>query len=61
MVLVVSECTICFRTLTLRNLQLVAETDGRDAKELIVAFDAAFDFSLEIVCCGDSARFQRAG
>jgi hypothetical protein len=61
MVFVVGECAVCFGALALGNFQLVTETDGSDAKELVVAFDAAFDFGLQIVSCGDSTRFQRAG
>jgi hypothetical protein len=61
MVLVIGESAIRFRALALRNFQLVAETDGGDAKKLVVAFDAAFDLRFQIVCCGDSTRFQRAG
>jgi hypothetical protein len=59
-VLVIGECAIRFGALALRNFQLIPETDGGDAKELVVAFDAAFDFGFQIACCGNSARFQRA-
>src|SRR5713226_1675096 len=61
MVLVVGQCAIRLWTFSLRNLKFVSETDGGNAKELVVAFDAAFDLGFQIVCCGDSARFQRAG
>jgi len=57
----IGEGAIGFRALTPWNFQLVPETDGSDAKELVVAFDAAFDLRFQIVCCGDSTRFQRAG
>ncbi len=60
-VLVVGQRAIRLGALSFRNFQLVSETDGGDAKELVVAFDAAFDIGFEIVRCGDSARFQRAG
>jgi hypothetical protein len=58
---VVGQGAIRFWALALWDFELVAETDGGEAKELVVAFDAAFDIGFQIVCCGDSARFQRAG
>jgi hypothetical protein len=61
MVFVIGEGAIGFRALALRDFKFIPEADGSNAKELVVAFDAAFDFRLEIVCCGDSTRFQRAG
>jgi hypothetical protein len=61
MVLVVRQGAVGLGTFPLRNSQLVAEIDGGDAKEFVVAFDAAFDIGFQIICCGDSARFQRAG
>jgi hypothetical protein len=58
---VVGQGAIRFWALALWDFELVAETDGGEAKELVVAFDAAFDIGFQIVCCGDSARFQRTG
>jgi hypothetical protein len=60
-VFVVSQGAVRLGALALRNFQLVAEIDGGDAKELVIAFDAAFDIGFQVICCGDSARFQRAG
>ncbi len=57
----VSQGAVRLGALALRNFQLVAEIDGGDAKELVIAFDAAFDIGFQVICCGDSARFQRAG
>jgi hypothetical protein len=58
---VVGQGAIRLGALSLRDFQLVSEADGGDAKEFVVAFDAAFDVGFQIICCGDSARFQRAG
>lgn len=57
----VRERAVRFGPLTFRDFQLVAETDSGDTEEFVVAFDAAFDFRFQIVCCRDSTRFQRAG
>jgi hypothetical protein len=40
---------------------VVVKLNCREAKQLAVGFDAAFDVGFEIICCGDSTRFQRAG
>ncbi len=55
------ESAIRFRALALWNLQFVVQLYPCDAKEVVVSFDSAFDFSFQVVCCGDSARFQRTG
>jgi hypothetical protein len=55
------EGAIGFGAFALRDFQLVAQLDGGDAEKLVIGFDAAFDVGFEVVCCGDSARFQRAG
>jgi len=60
-VFVICQSAVCLGALTFRNFQLVAETHSGETKILIVAFNAAFDFGLKIICCRDSARFQRAG
>jgi len=61
MVFVIGQSAVCLGALTFRNFQFVAETHSGETKILIVAFNAAFDFGLKIICCRDSARFQRAG
>src|SRR5713226_1735937 len=43
------------------NFQAVTQLDRGDAHQLVFALDAAFDVGLEVILCGDSARFQRAG
>jgi len=43
------------------DFQAVTQLDRGDAHQLFFALDAAFDVSLEVILCGDSARFQRAG
>jgi hypothetical protein len=58
---VVGQGAIRFWALALWNFQFVAETDGGETKEFVIALDAAFDIGFQIICCGDSARFQRAG
>ena len=57
----VGQGAIRFWALALWNFQFVAETYGGETKEFVVAFDAAFNIGFQIICCGDSARFQRAG
>jgi hypothetical protein len=61
MVLVVGERAVRLGALSFWNFQLVAEAHGCETKILVVAFDAALDLGLKIICCRDSARFQRAG
>jgi hypothetical protein len=58
---VAGQGAVRFGALALRDFELVAETDGGEAKELVVAFDAALNIGFQIVCSWDSARFQRAG
>jgi hypothetical protein len=55
------EGAVGFSAFTFGNFQLVAQVHGGDAEEFIIGFDAAFDFGFEMIGCGDSARFQRAG
>ena len=57
----VGQCAISFRALPSWNFQFVAQIHGGDAEESFLGFDAAFDFGFQLVFCGDSARFQRAG
>jgi hypothetical protein len=59
-VFMVGQCAICFGALALWNFQFVAQIDRGDAEEFFLGLDAAFDFCFQLVCCGDSARFQRA-
>jgi hypothetical protein len=58
---VVSEGAIGFGAFAFGDFQFVAQVHGGDAKEFVIGFDAAFDVGFETICCGDSARFQRAG
>ena len=55
------EGAVGFGAFAFRNFQLVAQVYGGDAKEFVIGFDAAFDVGFEVIRCGDSARFQRAG
>jgi hypothetical protein len=57
----VGQCAICFRAFALWNFQFVAQIHGGDTEEFFLGFDAALDFGFQMICCGDSARFQRAG
>jgi hypothetical protein len=50
-----------FGAFALRDFQFVAQIYGGDAEEFVIDFDASLDVGLEVICCGDSARFQRAG
>jgi hypothetical protein len=61
MVFMVGESAVRFGALAFGNFKFVAQVHGGDAEELIIAFDAAFDVGNQIVCSGDSARFQRPG
>jgi hypothetical protein len=58
---VVGQSAVRLKALSFRDFQLVAEFHGGETKILVVSFNAAFDFGLKIICCRDSARFQRAG
>ena len=60
-VFVVRERSLRFRLFALGDFYAIPETDGRDAEEFSVFFDAPFDIRFQFVRCGDSARFQRAG
>jgi hypothetical protein len=55
------EGAVGFGAFAFRDFQLVAQVYGGDAKEFVIGFDAAFDVGFEMICCGDSTRFQRAG
>jgi hypothetical protein len=56
-----SESAIGFVAFAFGDFQFVAQVHGGDAEEFVIGFDAAFDVGFEVVGCGDSARFQRAG
>ncbi len=43
------------------NGEAILDLDCADAEDLAVAYDLTFNGGLEIILCGDSARFQRAG
>ena len=60
-IFVMGESAVGFGALSLWNFQTVAQLDRCDAEQLIVTFNAALDVGFQIVCCGDSTRFQRAG
>jgi hypothetical protein len=60
-VFVIGQGAVRLRALAFRNFQLVAETHGCETKVFVVAFDAALNLGLKIICCRDSTRFQRAG
>jgi hypothetical protein len=51
--------SIRLRAFAPRDFQFVAQIDGGDAEEFFIGLNAAFDFGFQVVCCGDSARFQR--
>src|SRR5713226_6871665 len=59
--LVEFERPVGLTALSAGNFQAVTQLDGGDAHQLFFALDAAFDVSLEVILCGDSARLQRAG
>jgi hypothetical protein len=58
---VMRESAVGLGALAFGDFQLVTQVHGGDAKEFVIGFDAAFDVGFEMVCCGDSTRFQRAG
>jgi hypothetical protein len=60
-VFVMRKSAVGFGALAFRNFQFVAKVYGGDAEEIVIRFDAAFDFGFEMICSRDSARFQRAG
>ena len=60
-VLVMREGPIRLGALASRDSQLVPKFDRGDAEEFFVSFDSSFDLSFQMICRGDSARFQRAG
>ena len=55
------EGAIGFGAFAFGDFQFVAQVHGGDAEEFVIGFDAAFDVGFEMIGCGDSARFQRAG
>jgi hypothetical protein len=55
------EGAVGFGAFTFGDFQFVAQLHGGNAEESVIGFDAAFDVGFEMICCGDSARFQRAG
>jgi hypothetical protein len=55
------ERTVGFGALAFGYFQAVAQVDRRDSEQLIVRFNSSLDIGFQVVCCGDSARFQRAG
>ena len=57
----VRQRSLRFRLFALGDFHAIPETDGRDAEEFPVFFDASLDLRFQFVRCGDSARFQRAG
>ena len=60
-VLVMGQSAVGFGAFAFRDFQFVAQVHGRDAEEFVIGFDAAFDVGFEVIGCGDSTRFQRAG
>jgi hypothetical protein len=61
MVLMAGEGAVGFGAFAFGDFQPVAQIYGGDAKEFVIALDAAFDVGYQVVSCRDSARFQRAG
>jgi len=55
------EGAVGFGAFAFWDFQFVTQFHGSDAEEFIIGFDAAFDVGFEVVGCGNSARFQRAG
>jgi hypothetical protein len=47
--------------LSFGNFHVIPQLHCRNSKQLIVRFNSSFDIGFQVVCCGDSARFQRAG
>jgi hypothetical protein len=50
-----------FGALSLGNFHVISQLHCRNSEQLIVRFNSSFDIGLQVVCCRDSARFQRAG
>jgi hypothetical protein len=55
------ESAIGFGAFAFGDSQFVTQIYGGDAEEFVIGFDAAFNVGFEMICCGDSTRFQRAG
>jgi hypothetical protein len=60
-VLVIGKGTVRFRAFSLGDFQPIAQAHRGDTEQLVVRLNAALDVSFQIIRCGDSARFQRAG
>jgi len=60
-ILVVRESAIGFGAFTFWNFQFVPKIYCGDAEEFVIRFDAPFHVRFQMICCVDSARFQRAG
>jgi hypothetical protein len=46
---------------SLGNFHVIPQLHCCNSEQLIVRFNSPFDIGFQVVCCGDSARFQRAG
>jgi hypothetical protein len=55
------ERAVGLRSFAAWDFQPILQVHTRDAEQLIVRLNSSFDIGFQIVCCGDSARFQRAG
>lgn len=55
------EGAIGLASLAFRDLQPVVKLNRGDAEEFFVCLNTAFDVGLEMICCRNSARLQRAG
>jgi hypothetical protein len=60
-VFVMRERAVSFGALSLGNFHVISQLYCCNSEQLIVRFNSSFDIGFQVVCCGDSARFQRAG
>jgi hypothetical protein len=60
-VFVKRERAVGLGTLSLGNFHAISQLHCCDSEQLIVRFNSSFDVGFQVVCCRDSARFQRAG
>jgi hypothetical protein len=60
-VFVKCERAVGLRSFAPRYFQAIFQVHRRDSEQLIVRFNSPFNIGFQVVCCGDSARFQRAG
>jgi hypothetical protein len=60
-VFVMRKRAVGFGALSLGNFHVISQLHCRNSEQLIVRFNSSFDIGLQVVCCRDSARFQRAG